>query len=69
MFIRPSLRNEDVCQSKPSIEQDILCTFSVKEACDGLSMLDPRSSTIRRCALVGAGVALLEEVCHCVGGL
>jgi hypothetical protein len=31
-------------------------------------MLSPGSGTIRRCDLVGVGVALLEEVCHCVGG-
>jgi hypothetical protein len=30
----------------------------------------PRGSgTIRRCGLIGGGVALLEEVCHCGGGL
>ena len=33
--------------------------------CCGLNMLDPESGTIRRCGLVGVGVALLEEVCHC----
>jgi hypothetical protein len=27
------------------------------------------SDTIRRCGLIGEGVALLEEVCHSVGGL
>ena len=27
------------------------------------------SDTIRRCGFVGIGVALLEEVCHCEGGL
>jgi hypothetical protein len=26
-----------------------------------------RSDTIRRCDLVGVGVALLEEMCHCGG--
>ena len=26
------------------------------------------SGTIKRCGLVGVGVALLEEVCHCEGG-
>ena len=31
--------------------------------CDGLNMLGPGSSTIRRCSLVGVGVVLLEEVC------
>jgi hypothetical protein len=28
-------------------------------------MLGSRSGTIRRCGLVGVGVALLEEACHC----
>jgi hypothetical protein len=37
--------------------------------CGGLNMLIPGSGTIRRCGLVGVGVALLEEVCHCEGGL
>jgi hypothetical protein len=37
--------------------------------CGGLNMLDPKSDTIRRCGLVGVGVALMEEVCHCGGGL
>jgi hypothetical protein len=32
-------------------------------------MLDPGSGTIRRYGLVGIGVALLEDVCHCGGGL
>jgi hypothetical protein len=32
-------------------------------------MLGPGSGTIRECRLVGVGVALLEEVCHCGGGL
>jgi hypothetical protein len=32
-------------------------------------MLGPGSGTIRRCYLLGLGVALLEEVCHCQGGL
>ena len=35
----------------------------------GLNMLGPGSGTIRKCDLVGVGVALLEEVCHCVGEL
>ena len=33
----------------------------------GLNMLGPGSGTIRWCGLVGVGVALLEEVCHCGG--
>jgi hypothetical protein len=28
-------------------------------------MTGPGSGTIRRCGLVGVGVALLEWVCHC----
>jgi hypothetical protein len=31
-------------------------------------MLGPGSGTIRKCGLVGVGVVLLEEVCHCGGG-
>jgi hypothetical protein len=31
-------------------------------------MLGPGSGTIRRCGLVGVGVALLKEVCHCGSG-
>jgi hypothetical protein len=27
------------------------------------------SGAVRRCGLVGIGVALLEVLCHCVGGL
>ena len=40
-----------------------------KAICGGLNMLGPGSGTIRRCGLVGVGVALLEEVCHCGGRL
>ena len=36
--------------------------------CGGLNMLGPGSGTIRRCGLVGVGVALLKEVCHCGSG-
>jgi hypothetical protein len=32
-------------------------------------MLGPGTGTIRRCDIVGVGVALLEEVCHCRDGL
>jgi hypothetical protein len=32
-------------------------------------MLGPGSDAICRCALVGIGVAMLEEVCHCGGVL
>jgi hypothetical protein len=37
--------------------------------CGGLNRLCPRNGTIRKCGHVGVGVALLEEVCHCGGGL
>jgi hypothetical protein len=37
--------------------------------CGGLNMLGPGSGSISRCDLVGVGMALLEKVCHCVGGL
>ena len=37
--------------------------------CGGLYMFGPGSGTIRRCGLVGVGVALLKEGCHCQGGL
>jgi hypothetical protein len=32
-------------------------------------MFDQRSGIIRGYGLVGGGVAMLEEVCHCAGGL
>jgi hypothetical protein len=32
-------------------------------------MLNPGSGAIGRCGLVAVGVALLEEVSHCEGGL
>jgi hypothetical protein len=34
-----------------------------------MNMLDPESGIIRSCDLVGVGMALLEEVCHCGHGL
>ena len=37
--------------------------------CRDLNMPGPGSATIRKCGLVGVGIALLEEVCHCGGGL
>jgi len=33
-----------------------------------LFMLGPASGTIRKCGLVGGGMALLKEVCPCWGG-
>ena len=37
--------------------------------CGSLNMLGPGIGTTRKCGSVGVGVALLEEVCHCWGGL
>jgi hypothetical protein len=37
--------------------------------CDDLNMLVLGIVIIRVCGLVEVGVALLEEVCHCQGGL
>ena len=37
--------------------------------CGGLKMLGPGNGSIRRCGLIGVGVALLEEACHCEGRL
>jgi hypothetical protein len=37
--------------------------------CDGLNKFSSGSGTIKNCGLVGVGVALLEEVCHCGHGL
>jgi hypothetical protein len=33
--------------------------------CDSLYMLGPGGGTIWKCGLIGVGVALLKEVCHC----
>ena len=38
-------------------------------SCGGLNMLGPGSGIIRKCGLVGVGVALLEDVCHYGGRL
>ena len=35
----------------------------------GFNMHGPGSGTVRVCSLVGVGVALLKEVCHCGGEL
>jgi hypothetical protein len=47
----------------------ILLSSIYKETCGDLNMLGPGNGIIRRCGLVDEGVALLEEVCHCGGGL
>jgi hypothetical protein len=38
-------------------------------ACGGLNVLDPESGTVRKWGLLGVGASLLEELCHCGGGL
>ena len=43
----------------------ILTSESRISWCGGLNMLVPASGSIRRCDLVGIGVALLEEACLC----
>jgi hypothetical protein len=37
--------------------------------CGGLNIPGSESSIIRVCGLVRVGMTLLEEVCHCGGGL
>ena len=39
------------------------------DLCGSLNMLSPGNSTTGRCCLVGVGMALLDEVCHCGCGL
>ena len=58
-FCNPVVPGERI----PEVTQRILIGL-----CGGLNMLGPGSDTIRKCGLVGVGVALLEEVCHCQGG-
>jgi hypothetical protein len=36
--------------------------------CGGLNILVPETGTIWRCGLVGVGIVLLEEICHCRSG-
>jgi hypothetical protein len=45
------------------------CMTSAFTHWGGLKMLGPGSGTIWRYSLVGVGVALMEEVCHCGHGL
>ena len=45
-----------------------ICVCIFINICGGLNMLGPNNGIIRRCGLIGAGVVLLEEVCHCGGG-
>jgi hypothetical protein len=39
--------------------------FALNATGYGLNMLGPGSGTIRKCGLVGVGMAFLMEVCHC----
>jgi hypothetical protein len=43
--------------------------LTLKPYCVGLNVLGLGTGTIRRYGLVGVGVALLEEMCHCGHGL
>ena len=52
-------------EKEPASKQEVEST----EECGDLYMPDTGSGTIKRCGVVGVGVALLEEVCHCGGGL
>jgi hypothetical protein len=47
--------------------KDLTATYKLR-MCGGLNMLGPGSATTWKCGLVGVGVALLEEKCHCMGG-
>ena len=51
------------------ISEEIQSGLFILTLCGGLNVLGPGSDTIRRCDLVGVGMALLEEVCNCGGGL
>ena len=47
-----------------------ICIFTnVICVCGGLNMFGTGSGTIWRCGLVGVGVALMGEICHCGRGL
>ena len=54
--------------SSNSLEQVCVCVSDFK-VCGGLNMLGPGTGPIRRYDLLGVDIALLEEVCHCEGGL
>ena len=38
-------------------------------SCGGLNMFGPESGTVRKCGLIGVGMALLGEVCDYRDGL
>ena len=61
---------------KSIIQKTLLERSSSASACGGLNKYGPHwlmylnaessgSATIRRCGLVGVGMALLQKVCHC----
>jgi len=52
-------KEEDIREDRTTVN------LNMKAECCGLNMLGPGSGTLRRCGLVGVGVALWEEVCHC----
>ena len=49
--------------------QSISIFSNGKCICDGMNMCNSGSVTNRRYGLLGVGVALLEEMCHCGGRL
>ena len=48
-------------------------TITTLRICGSVNVVGPheliKNGVIRRCGLVGVGIALLEEVCHLEGGL
>ena len=56
-------------EAPPGTGQVGVSPLMAKGCCGGLNMFGPGSGTVRRHGLVGVGVALLKEVCHCGGGL
>lgn len=46
-----------------------MCLFDVDFSLICKKMVLIGSYTIRRCGVVGIGMAFLEELCHCGGGL
>ena len=55
-------------ENKNGIRGSVEATRILVAGRGGLNMPRPRSGTIRKCGLVGVGVVLLEEVCHCGDG-
>lgn len=62
-----------VRQGKKSFIWVIYCLEVKESECGGLNVFGPHkltgNGTIRRCGFAGVGMTLLEQVCHCGGGL